>query len=465
MSCASKILLSFILLMTTIGCVEEVSQRPPKAGPNVPDMTTDMLVDALSDLSGDASHPDGSMDETPELCDPDVLENICLESTCAGPVLFSDAVSGSRFGESVAIHDDWMVVGAPGTQSVFVYQLNSSRSAWERKHTLDKGWLADSVQEVGPDFGVKVAISDTWVAISEVPDSRGSSNSKNVYFISIETLKQDASDISETLRVIEPPIDAQRFGASLALNGDQLFVGHVRNCEGSECGSVKSYTLTDDSTPLNTGVTNTLAGEFGAFGADIALRGDVVFGSSPEADAFNPSMEKANKAGFVTAFYPNNLAETIQSSAPKRDDEFGASIAVGEGFLAVGAPVKEDDPDEDAGPPRVEFFVFGEGMSTDFKYLHSGPENSRMGASVSAHGSLAVAGAYSENLGSITLFSNILCSQFATRVFDAPVLKSQASDVMLSQYGYAVAVSDKWIAVGAPGTQNDRGAVHLIPLK
>ena len=451
---------SFLLIVTLIsmgytGCVQDVRQRP--ASNNPPGMDASGDVDVSEDTSGE----DASSDST---TDPCVFSGSpCADENCSGSV-FVGSNQGGRFGASLATHDDWLVVGAPGEGVVYVYNFranNEGEKKWSRIHELRS--------PSGPEttFGAQVAINEQWLVISEVPVERTSEDPKDVHYVSVAELGDEESP--PVLRTISAPNDAQLFGVSLALERDLLYVGHAKKegggsgCSSQECGALLSYELTSNG--LGQPVVNSSftlgpdAGNYGAFGTSIAIGQGAIFVSSPRGDVMDE-----RDTGFVSIFFESGPPEAVQiaSETSARKDRFGRTLALGDGFLAVGAPATEVE-DSELKKPRVEFFEVRDPDAP----VHVQTGASGFGSSLSAYGSLTAIGSPDEGNGSVTLLSGALCPAVSTQTFDAPT----TGPARFEMYGYALAQSDQWLVVGDPQAVSnvgrgevETGAVHVIRL-
>lgn len=466
------IMLSVACMLLNSGCVPDVTQRPRSGPKDLPDMTMDQPVDVQVDRSLDAptdQAPDVLEDKTPDVTvDPCSLDidsvQFCAEPTCEGQVLTpsSELEANARFGESVAIHGEWLAVGAPGIQTVFLYQWHVDTSQWVERHSIfnseDDGWFPDDVSP-GNHFGSRVAINSEWLVIAE--PNRGDllrwesvySDTQRVYFIRLDQLG------THFMSTISNPVNffSQSFGASIALSNQQLYVGHARSTLSEDVGYAIKYGLnsSDENDSFSSKISdlNSDSTQFQQmFGTEIAVQDNLVAISSYLNDS------GSSDSGVIT-LYSSDGRTSLASADPKQDALFGLSTSFGDGFFVVGAPSKNDQG-------VVEFFERTDNVLTP-KHIERGlAGQKRMGYSVAAHGAQAVAGDPKEGGGgSLTFFSNVLCDQVIRSSLKAQTLKDDLGENYdLKEYGYAVAHGQDWVVVGAPGSSGDEGAVHVIPL-
>lgn len=439
----------------SVGCVQDVQQRPSVRADASEDAESDAQIDLTPDPCAEASAP-------PLLC----TESDCAKYVLPSPVSSSAESISARFGASVAIHGDTLVVGAPGAQSVYVYQWNAESDEWELRHTIsDEGaraWFPEDASP-GEHFGSRVALNDKWLAIAEPDRTRALEASiynetGHVYVGSTSSLG------SSPLTAIKNPDFAfpQSFGSSIALSDSNLYIGFSRRnlINRDEFGEVRRYTLSEDSEIITASNTRTLPIEDvqfrRAFGAQLAVSGELVAVSSYAHDVDpGDGGEVVQDAGMVTLYGTDTVALTDEP--PKTDALFGFSTAFGDGFFVSGSPSKKDQ--------GVVGFFRHEGESlTPVNVFREGVQS--LGFSVAAHGPLAVAGdpGADGKKGSVTLFSNILCEgQMSESTLKASeVFESSDPAIDLKEYGYAVAQSARWVVVGAPGSNRDQGVVHVI---
>ena len=245
----------------------------------------------------------------------------------------STAVSSDRFGSSVAIEGDTIVVGSPdpfasggpGLAYVFVRQGTS----WAEQDELS---ALDS--QTSDEFGACVALSgDTAAASAPRDDTSAGAGAGSVYlFVRSGTAwsmeqKIEASDAGAN----------DRFGGALALAGDVALVGAREHdgLAGNDTGAAYVFRRTGAvwSEEQQLLASDAQAGDL--FGASVALNEDrLIVGASRLT---NPS-DVPGKA-YVFERQGTTWVETavIQSPAPDNDG-FGTSVDLLWDRCIVGAP-------------------------------------------------------------------------------------------------------------------------------
>ena len=174
----------------------------------------------------------------------------------------SDGVSFARFGSSLAIGHDKLVVGAfgdnpagdpPSGGSVYVYDLDGTNEVKIRSSDVASG----------DDFGHAVAIGSNKIVVGAYGDDDGGlSGSGSVYVYNLDgtgELKITSSDAAAS----------DQFGYSVAVGGDKIYVGARYDDDGvNSSGSVYIYNL-DGTNEVK--ISNPESDSQAQFGTSIAL--------------------------------------------------------------------------------------------------------------------------------------------------------------------------------------------------
>ncbi|MBY5163138.1 FG-GAP repeat protein [Salsipaludibacter albus] len=151
----------------------------------------------------------------------------------------SDAAANDLFGYSVAVDGDIIVVGATGgtnSGSAYMYQPDGNGGYTETKLTASDGLGSDR-------FGVSVAVDgDTIVVGSSFDDDNGSASGSAYMY------QPDGNGgYTEGKLIASDAAAGDEFGNSVAVDGDAILVGaFLDDDNGSNSGSVYVYTATVD---------------------------------------------------------------------------------------------------------------------------------------------------------------------------------------------------------------------------
>ncbi|MGB2985717.1 MAG: S8 family serine peptidase, partial [Phycisphaerae bacterium] len=371
-----------------------------------------------------------------------------------GELAAFDAASGDHFGNSVSISSGVSVVGARnagGVGAAYVYR-------WE-----DTAW-GDGVKltafDGAPDdlFGYSVSVSGDVIVIgARADDYSALTDAGSAY---VYRWDGDSWDFEQKLTASEAAT-SDWFGASVAVSGDVIVVGApYSDAAANNAGAAYIYrwdggTWGDEVTLTSPGATL-----FDSFGASVAASGDVVLvGISGDDD------EQAN-AGAAAVYRWNGDSWDSEQKLTALDagvsDLFGFSVSVSGNYAAIGSP-KDDDQGSNSGSAYV-FEWNGATWNEQEKFTasYSGPDDD-FGASVSIGDDCVVVGAAKDDVldddtGSVYVFGRRGSTWSKQTRLTLP--DAGADD----QFGVSVAVSDNFAVVGAlardPGGHSDAGSAY-----
>jgi uncharacterized membrane protein len=176
----------------------------------------------------------------------------------------------SKFGYSISLFDDLLVVGAPGTNNAFIYRRGVD--GWQLEHTLDGT----------ASFGSAVSASQDRLAI-------GAHNSVSIYrLISNRWFMQEQ---------LNPEQGEARFGISVAIQRQFLAVSATHGGGGRRTGSVSVYETDGEKWEVQDRLAGQDLTNGSQFGAAIALSENSVAVGAPgrghgAAYMFNRKLDK-----------------------------------------------------------------------------------------------------------------------------------------------------------------------------
>lgn len=259
-----------------------------------------------------------------------------------------DSNAGKRFGASVSISGDSLLIGAPGDDEVAqdagaAYVFVRSGSAWSLQAKLLPSGAGPTALA-----GISVAIDADQALVGASGYDSTLSNAGAVYPY---TRTGSVWNDGELLRAPDPQVEDQ-YGFSVALRGDQALVGApLSDVARTDGGAAFAYELVGgtwelDGNPLTADSGNTTD----QFGGSVALGEGVALVGGTRDDA------AGTNSGGVLLFVRNQDAWQLDQRLAAPDvssgDAFGFSVAAWQGFAAVGAP--QDDPSgNDSGAAYV----------------------------------------------------------------------------------------------------------------
>ncbi len=333
------------------------------------------------------------------------------------------------FGRSVAIDGDTIVIGASfdgatWTGAVYVFRTTDGGATY-----VEVAKLAASDGAAGDWFGWSVAIDgDTVVIGAYGKDSqRGSayvfrtSDGGATYG---QVAKLTGSDVAS----------ADYFGSSVAIDGDTVVIGTVRDCVyifrttdgGATYGQVAKLTASDAA-----------AGDY--FGISVAIAGGTfVVGTAYGNAAYV----------FLTSDDGASYAQVAKLTGP---DSFGGSVAIDGDTVVIGANSDTHDGGSYAGSAYVYRTSDGWDTHTEIKLTASdGAADDAFGSSVAIDGTTVVVGAGQDDdagfwSGSVYVFNTT--DGGATY---AQVAKLTAADAAKDDwFGWSVAIDGDVVVVGS----------------
>ena len=367
-----------------------------------------------------------------------------------------DAASYDRFGHSVSINGDRIVVGAyqnddDGEDSGSAYVF--TRDELYPDYWIQRAKLTASDAEAGDRFGSSVSISDNRIVVGAWGDDDNGDYSGSAYVFTPNEV--DPNNWLQRAKLTASDAAAHEwFGSSVSTSGDRIVVGAY--CESlSGDGFDSAYVFTPNEVDPNNWVQRTkLAASDAAsgdrFGSSVSISGDrIVVGAHGDDDTITGS-------GSAYVFTPNEVDTNnwvqrakLTASDPGHSDYFGRSISISGDRIVVGA-YKNDDtgsayvftPDEldpNNWLQRAKLTA-SDGYAYDY-----------FGRSVSISGNGIVVGAYFDDdngaeSGSAYVFTPDEADPNNWLQRDKLTASNAGAG---DKFGYSVSISGDWIVVGA----------------
>lgn len=359
-------------------------------------------------------------------------------------LLPKDGAANDSFGESIAIDDGVIAVGMPysddsGLDSGSAYLFDASTGVQLAKLVPDNGGESDH-------FGFSIAIDNGIVAVGS-PMWVSGVDSGTAYLFDIATGEQFGS-------LLAPDGAAgDRFGWSIAISNGIVAVGALTDDEfcsapGSFCTDIGSVYLYD---AVSGGLLAKLlpddGEDFDNFGSSIAINNGIV-----AIGAAGDSTDNGLYSGSVYLFNAITGTQLIKLLPSDGDefDHFGHSIAIDNGIVAVGLP---NDADNGVDSGAVYLFDAATGAQLAKILPNDGAAFHNFGSSLALDSGVLAIGAWGDSdngieSGAAYLFDVATVDQLAKlRPTDgAP------NDIL----GISIAIDDGTVVVGAPG-DNDNG--------
>ena len=471
---------------------------------DVPNMPT-----GLGTTSGDTQatfHWNVTVETTDRLIDKHQLLHLPQSKLTA-----DDGADDDEFGYSVATDGNTAVVGAPGSTSnagaayVFVFTEADDDGVWSQAAKLTA-----PVPTTGDKFGTSVAIDGDIIVVGapykdyDDPDDDANdvSNSGAAYvFTKPETDANDAlltdwkdwdsfndegkAALTAKLTADDATADDE-FGISVAVHGETVVVGahlddHTDGDGDSDDDEGAAYVFTKPGSGGWADATETakLTASDGAandkFGISVSLDDDtvVVGAHQPQYEESGANVEVGPGAAYVftkpaSGGWAGNT-EGAKFTAPDgaANDEFGVSVDIDVDAVVVGAHLHDVGANANAGAAYVFTRDSNSGKwGQPLKLTASnGHADDGFGNSVAVDGNTAVVGAYlddrdnaARDTGSTYVFARKLGVWSQTLNLAGPGPDQN------DRLGYSVAVDDGTLLAGAPQDANDPGFAYAMDI-
>ncbi len=371
--------------------------------------------------------------------------------------------SGDRFGWSIALDGNHLVVGAffddlgaNDAGTAYVFDLASANPS------VPSLTIPNPVPETSDQFGGKVAVSGDRVAVGARVDDVGAPNAGTVYVFDLST----ATPTSPVHTVYNPfPVSGEQFGHAIAIDGETLVVGAWLDIAG-DLGAVGGAYVFDLSSATPTAVHVTLldpvVGTNDQFGYAVSIAGDVVVVGARFDNLVSGGSFVYDLASPTPAINVASLANTT----PAAGDRFGFAVDMNDNFVLIGSPL-DDDRATDAGKVLVYDISAGTPLEVMTLYKPNAAGADIFGAAVALSGSRAVVGATRDDNGARDAGS--------VYIFDLSSATPEVPEFILhnpepgnnDQFGFSLAIHGDIVAVGTPlddahGT--DSGTTYVYDL-
>ena len=377
-------------------------------------------------------------------------------------LIASDADDFDRFGTSVAISGETIVVGAPeiidfhytGTAYVFV----RTGTVWSQQQKLTGGG-EDSM------FGTDVAISGETLVIGAWLGDVGANRNQGSAFVFVRT----SAVWSQRPRLTASDGTGEDyFGNAVAISGETIVVGSYNDRVGSNFSQGSAYVFACGGAQhwMQQARTTASDGAFqDAYGFSVDISGETLVVGAVNDD-FGENQNQGSVYVFVRVGTSWVQQQKLSASDGATGDLFGFTVAISGETLVAGAPGDTVSGNDAPGSAYV-FVRAGTNWSQQQKLTASdGTAADRFGTSVAISGETLVIGARDDLIGGHA-------AQGSAYVFVrtgnnwAEQQKLTASDGSANDaFGFSVKLSGETLVVGAPfddvGANADQGSAYVF---
>ncbi len=325
---------------------------------------------------------------------------------------------------------------------------------YEAGNTTPTATLNTPSPSANDEFGNAVAVSGTRLIVGAMLDDTGATDAGSAY---VYDLASTTPTIPAFILNNPDPAADDRFGFSVAISGTLAVVGAPQDDAGaSNAGRVYLYELVGGVAAIPLGVlVNPDPAADDRFGQAVDIAGMRVVIGAPQDDA------AAANGGTVyvydlTSPMPLNPILTLNKPGAATSDNFGSSVAISDGLVAVGVPFDNTGAslagsahvfDLDSGTPTVPVATLN----------NPGPaSNDRFGNAIAISGRRIVVGAALNDVPMADSGSAYVYD------LDSPTPTTPAATInnpapaFFDEFGGAVAISGTRVVIGA--ARDDTGA-------
>jgi hypothetical protein len=370
-----------------------------------------------------------------------------------------DGAEGDEFGTSVALDGDTTLVGATyddvsSSNQGSAYVFTRSGSAWIQQAKLTAGDAA-----TGDLLGRSVALDGDTALVGAYTDDVGAisdQGSAYVFTHSGSTWTQQAELTAGNGAM------GDRFGYSVALDGNTALVGAYTDDLGanSDQGSAYVFTCSGDTWTQEAKLT---AGDGAAgdrFGSSVALDGDTAL-----VGAIYDDVSSSNQ-GSAYVFTRSGTKWMQQAKLTAGDgansDEFGWSVALDGDTALVGAYDAKVGANSDQGSAYV--FTRSDNTWAQEAKLTAGDGAAydQFGWSVALDGETALIGAYADNVGANRDQGSAYVFTRSGTAWTQQVKLTAGDGAAGDFFGNSVALDVDTAILGAVGDTSDQGSAYVF---
>ena len=362
-----------------------------------------------------------------------------------------DGQPGDRFGSAVAISNTHAIVGAwnSDTATGSAYIFVRSGSAW-----IQQAKLTALDGSGGDHFGRSVAIDGEFAVVGAWQND----NERGAAAGAVYVYRLSGNEWTQQVKLLAfDGEQGDRFGSAVAVNGDRIIAGAAN---GGFFGEGRAYIFSwNDPVWTPDGVLNPEGASLSdGFGSTVTIEGTIAVIGAPLYDRSNSIdegaayvFEQANNGQWV-------LRSKLEADAGASGFEFGAAVDVQGNEVLIGAPGADNQ--------RGAVYVFlRSGNSWLFQNKISpadGQDGEAFGRALGYAGVDLIIGAPDNSnvngtdAGIVYLYSRILNNWN----FETTVLASNR--IVQPLFGASVAIGESLAVIGAEGKETDAGAAFVF---
>ncbi|HEX8737838.1 MAG TPA: hypothetical protein VF721_21080 [Pyrinomonadaceae bacterium] len=377
----------------------------------------------------------------------------------------SDGAAGDLFGISVAISGNTVIVGADGddvganSDQGSAYIFVRSGTTWSQQPQLTA-----SDGAAGDQFGVSVAVSGNNIIVGAVFDDVGANVDQGSAYV-FRVLSPNWAQ--EAKKVASDGAASDQFGISVAISGDTAIVGAHLDFVGANREQGSAYVFVRSGTTWSQQAQ--LLASDGAqddhFGISVAISGNTVIVGA-YFDDVGANADQGSAYIFIRSGTTWSQQAQLTAADGAANDLFGRSVAISGETAIVGAYLNDAGANADQGSA----YIFGRVVTnwTERQQLTAadGAADDRFGFSVSISGNTVIVGAYQDDIGSNSNQGSAYIFIRSGTIWSQQAQLTAADGAANDQFGISVAISGETAIVGAyfddVGANADQGSAYIF---
>ncbi len=386
-----------------------------------------------------------------------VYSSICQEIKLLPP----DGMEYARFGNSVDVSENYLVIGAQrddsngeDSGSVYVYTKTGDTWVFDAKLIPDTSFATNH-------FGCAVAVKENFIIVGSEGDNEIAAFSGAVYLF-----KKEGANWSKLAKIT--PADAVfngRFGWSVSMSEEYLVVGARQDANnGNFSGSAYVFQKSGDSWEEIAKLNSSDAAIGDDFGSSVAIEGDYIVVGAPLEDNSG-----GDNAGSAYVFKRNGNIWDQQVKLVASDggtfDQFGNAVAIENDYIVVGAWMEDGVLSSGSSGAVYLFKRDGENWEEETKiHTSNGGQDDFFGHSVLINNDFIVVGASKDDDNGYNCGSVYIYHKNEDEWEEKAKLVPNEIDEQ-DRFGYSLALFENDLVIGAIGDNTNgqiSGAVYVV---
>ena len=379
---------------------------------------------------------------------------------CAGPqpekILAPTASASDRFGLSVAVSGDTMVVGAPydaagnnlGQGSAHVYRWTGTGWAFEATLLSADGALGDR-------FAEGVAVSGDTIVVGASRADIGANADQGAAYV----FTRSGTSWTQQAKLIATGGAANdQFGVSVGISNSTVVVGaHLSEVAGSvDRGAAYVFSRSGATWAQQAQLAASDGAANDQFGLSVAID-DTTILVGAHLDDVGANADQGSAYVYVRSGVTWSQQAKVTAFDGAAVDQFGRGVAISGNRIAIGAPMDDVGANLNQGSAYV-FLRTGTAWAVERVINASdGAAQDRFGRAVAMEGDTLVAGAFQDDVGSNSNQGSIYLFQRSATTWPLSRQYTVSDGAADDQFGITVAISGDTVVAGAPF--DDAGAV------